>query len=291
MLSDIDYIEIFCNVDDFCKSFARWYTKQLISYGKIKRNRCIQMSLSEVLTILISYHQSGMACLKHYYFYLKSKRRDLFANMVHYDSFMKYIKKAFPALICMIKTIGGEVTQYMFIDATPMAVCHNLRQRRHKVFKGLAKKGRTSTGWFFGFKLHMLFNTKGEIVRLVITPGNVDDRAPVPDLLKDISCTLIGDKGYISKKLFNKLFDQGVTLITKIKKNMKNCLIHVKDKLMLTKRSLVETIFSSMKCLGTLIHTRHRCPVNAFTHLLAGLVSYQFRNDKPAIDKDLFLAP
>jgi hypothetical protein len=107
----------------------------------------------------------------------------------------------------------------------------------------------------------MLFNTHGEVVRLAITPGNIDDRAPVPDMLKDILCKLIGDKGYLSKKLFSTLFEQGTTLITKIKKNMKNCLMHVKDKLMLKKLSLVETIFSSMKCLQTLIHSRHRSPI------------------------------
>ena len=230
-----------------------------------------------------------MVCFKHYYFYLKSERKDLFQNMVHYDSFIRYIKKAFPCLLGIFKAIEGGVTEYMFIDATPMAVCHNLRERRHKVFKGMAAKGRNSTGWFFGFKLHMLFNTHGEVVRLAITPGNIDDRAPVPDMLKDISCKSIGDKGYLSKKLFSTLFEQGTTLITKIKKNMKNCLMHVKDKLMLKKRSLVETIFSSMKCLQTLIHSRHRSPINAFSHLLAGLINYQLRSDKPAIDKNLFI--
>lgn len=289
MLSEIDYIRIFCEVDDFCKGFEEWYVKQLISDRMVKRNRSAQMKLSEIITIMISYHGSGMACFKHYYFYLKSERKDLFQNMVHYDSFIRYIKRTFPCLLCIFKALEGGITEYMFIDATPMAVCHNLREKRHKVFKGMAAKGRTSTGWFFGFKLHMLFNTYGEVVRLAITPGNTDDRMPVPDMLKDISCKLVGDKGYLSKKLFNNLFEQGTTLITKIKKNMKNCLMHVKDKLMLKKRSLVETIFSSMKCLQTLIHSRHRSPINAFSHLLAGLINYQLRSDKPAIDKNLFI--
>ena len=289
MLSEIDYIRIFCEVDDFCKGFEGWYVKELISDGMVKRKRSLQMKLSEIITIMISYHASGMACFKHYYYYLKTERKDLFLNMVHYDSFIRYVKKAFSCLICMFKAIEGGITEYMFIDATPMAVCHNLREKRHKVFKDIAKKGKTSTGWFFGFKLHMLFNTHGEVVRLAITPGNTDDRAPVPDMLKDISCKLIGDKGYLSKKLFNTLFEQGTTLITKIKKNMKNCLMHVKDKLMLQKRSLVETIFSSMKSLRTLIHPRHRSPINAFSHILAGLINYQLRPDKPVIDKNLFI--
>ena len=125
-----------------------------------------------------------------------------------------------------------------------MAVCHNLREKRHKVFKGLAKKGKTSTGWFFGFKLHFIFNTYGEIVIMQITGGNIDDRLPVMSLVKDISAKLIGDKGYISKKLSAELFNQNVTLITKIKKKMKNCLMDMTDKMMLMKRSFIETIFS-----------------------------------------------
>ena len=99
-----------------------------------------------------------------------------------------------------------------------MAVCHNLREWKHKVFKGLALKGKTSTGWFFGMKIHMIFNTKGEIARVVITPGNVNDRKPVPHMVKGLVAKLIGDKGYLSKRLFQELFAQGVTLITKIKK-------------------------------------------------------------------------
>ena len=132
-------------------------------------------------------------------------------------------------------------------------------------------------------KLHLLFNTKGELIRLHITSGNVDDRAPVRDLLKEIKAKVIGDKGYLSQALFDDLFDQGVTLITKIKKRMKNKLMSLKDKAMLQKRGFIETIFSSLKSLGTLIHHRHRCPINAFAHLLAGLINYQLRQDKPSL--------
>lgn len=193
------------------------------------------------------------------------------------------VKRAFPALLCLLKSLQGEITEYLFIDATPMAVCHGLREKRHKTFKGLAAKGKTSTGWFFGMKLHLIINTKGEIVRLVITPGNVDDRKPVPDMMKGIVAKLIGDKGYLSKKLFQQLFEQGVTMITKIKKNMKNCLMEITDKLMLMRRGFIETVFSSLKSLGTLIHHRHRSIINAFSHLLAGFINYQLRDDKPSL--------
>ena len=249
------------------------------------------MSLSEIITILIAYHQSGMTCFKYFYLELMRNYKNLFTYLVHYDRFVSLIRLAFPALVCLLKTLEGTVTEYLFIDATPMAVCHNLREKRHKVFKGLAKKGRTSTGWFFGFKLHFVFNIHGEIVRMQITSGNINDRSPVMDLMKGISAKLIGDKGYISKKLSTELFAQKVTLITKIKKNMKNYLMDSTDKMMLMKRSFVETIFSSIKLLGTLIHHRHRSPINAFTHLFAGLINYQLRTDKPSLDQLLKLNP
>lgn len=232
-----------------------------------------------------------MACFKYFYLELLRTCYNLFPRLVHYDRFIKLIKLAFPALVCLFKSLEGKVTEYMFIDSTPMAVCHNLREKRHKVFKGLAFKGKTSTGWFFGFKLNLIFNTRGEIVRLQITRGNTSDLKPVADLVKGLKGNLIGDKGYISKKLFSQLFDQGVTLITKVKKNMKNCLMKTMDKLMLMKRSFIETIFSSMKSLNTLIHHRHRCPFNAFAHLFAGLINYQLRPDKPSLDQIVKLIP
>ena len=288
---NIDYDRLFCFVDDFYKGFEPWYKRSLICSGTRKRNRECKMSLSEIITILIAFHQSGMSCFKYFYLELIRNHKNLFKYLVHYDRFVALINLAFPALICLLKTLEGTVTQYLFIDATPMAVCHNLREKRHKVFKGLAKKGKTSTGWFFGFKLHFVFNTYGEIVRIQITGGNVNDRSPVMSLMKDISAKLIGDKGYISKKLSAALFEQGVTLITKIKKKMKNYLMDLTDKMMLMKRSFVETIFSSIKLLGTLIHHRHRSPVNAFTHLFAGLINYQIRTDKPSLDQLLKLHP
>ena len=92
----------------------------------------------------------------------------------------------------------GEISEYMFIDSTPHAVYHNRRDASHKVFKDLAAKGKISTGFFFGFKLHMLINTEGEIVRLTIRTGNCDDRSPVRDMMGGIKTKLIGDRGYLS---------------------------------------------------------------------------------------------
>lgn len=255
----------------------------MFSDDRLKRLRSGQIRLSEGVTILIAYHQSGCTCLKYFYLDLCVRGRHLFPWLVSYPRFVTLIKRAFPALLCLLKSIQGEVTEYLFIDATPIAVCHNLRIRRHRVFYKYATRGHTSTGWFYGMKLHLVFNTQGEMVRLMITPGHVDDRTPVRDLLRGIKARLIGDKGYVSQALFDDLFDQGVTLITKIKKRMNNRFMSLKDKAMLQRRGFIETIFSSLKSLGTFVHHRHRCPINAFAHLLAALINYQLRDDKPTL--------
>lgn len=289
---EIDYDTLFYSVDNFCQSFEPWYKKQLFCNNTVKtRQRDTQLHLSEVLTILIAYHQSGRSCFKYFYYDLTLNHRHLFPKLVHYARFMVMIKRSFPALIYMLKSLLGEVTEYLFIDSTPMTVCHNRREHSHKVFKGMAKKGKTSTGYFFGFKLHMLFNTNGEIVKLSVTPGNTDDRSPVRDMLKNIQARLVADKGYISQSLFDDLFEAGTTLITKVKKNMQNKLMKLDDKIMLMKRYFIESIFSSIKSLRTLIHHRHRSPINAFTHLIAGLIIYQLRDDKPTLNWIVKLHP
>ena len=184
----------------------------------------------------------------------------------------------------MLKTLEGKVTEYMFIDATPMAVCHNLREKRHKVFKGLAKKGRTSTGWFFGFKLHLVVNDQGELLAFCLTPGNVDDRQPVPELVQGFFGKIFGDKGYISQALFELLFEAGIQLVTGIRKNMKNRLIPLLDKLLSRKRSIIETINDQLKNISQIEHSRHRSVTNFMVNMVAGLVAYTHQEKKPSLN-------
>jgi hypothetical protein len=113
---------------------------------------------------------------------------------------------------------------------------------QHRVFAGLARRGKTSVGWFFGFKLHLVFNDRGELLNMQLTPGNIDDREPVPDLVQELFGKLFADKGYISQALGQRLRETcGLQLITQLKKNMKNRLLPLADKLLLRKRAIVET--------------------------------------------------
>jgi len=127
-----------------------------------------------------------------------------------------------PMVIYLKTCCLGNCTGISFIDSTRLPVCDNRRIHNHKVFKGIAKRGKCTIGWFYGFKLHLVINDKGEILNFMITQGNVDDREPIVggNLLKDMSGKLFGDKGYISEELTNALFVDGIHLITKIKKNI-----------------------------------------------------------------------
>ena len=144
----IDNDTLFTFVDNFICGFESWYEDYMLTDNKSKRRRRGQLKLSELITILLAYHQSGMACFQYFYIDFMRNRRHLFPNFVSYSRFVCLIKRAFPVLICMMKSVEGEVTKYLFIDSTSIAVCHNLRINLHQVIRGLAEHAHTSTGWF-----------------------------------------------------------------------------------------------------------------------------------------------
>ncbi len=170
------------------------------------------------------------------------------------------------------------------VDSTCLAVCHNRRIQQHRVFRGLAARGKTSVDWFFGFKLHLLFNDRGELLSFTLTPGNVDDRKPVPQFAKRLFGKLIGDKGYLSQPLLKQLQEQfGIELITVRRKNMKACELGLFDKLLLRKRAIVETIIDQLKNISQIEHTRHRSPINFLVNLVCGLIAYCHQPRKPSL--------
>ena len=241
MLSSHKITEIFFIIDEFDKNFEKIVSDHsLVRNTDLKqRNRKSTLSDSEVMTILILFHSGHYRDLKHYYInHVKNHMKSEFPETVSYNRFVELQKKVVVKLAIFLKMFClGKCTGISYIDSTPIRVCHIKREKQHKVFKGLAQKGQCSLGWFYGFKLHLIINDKGEILDFIITPGNIDDRKPLSDmnLHKRIFGKLFGDKGYISKDLFEKLFIDGVHLITKIKKNMKNSLMLLQDKIALRK--------------------------------------------------------
>lgn len=261
------------------------------------------MSKAEIMVIMILFHDSGYRCLKHFYIEKVCRHmRHLFPKVVSYNRwssesrsqtcldyaesrqrktivnrFVELEKEvAIPLALFIKKVLLGKCTGISFVDSTPLRVCRNQRIHIHKIFKGIAQRGKCSMGWFFGFKLHLICNERGELLNFMITPGDVDDRKPLEykAFVEFIYGKLVGDKGYISKNLFQRLFVDGIQLITKLKNNMKGALMSVSDKLLLRKRAIIETVNDELKNIAQVEHSRHRCFDNFIVNLLGAIAAY-----------------
>jgi hypothetical protein len=277
-------LELFCDVDDFCQHFSRQHAAPLSSRAG-KRVRQPGLSESEIMTIVIHFHQSGYRDFKDYYTkHVQIHLCSAFPELVSYSRFVTLMQRVVLLLWAYAQARCGRCTGISFVDSTALRVCTNRRIKRHKVFAGLAARGQCSLGWFYGFKLHLVINEYGEMLAFTLTPGNVDDRKPVPKLTKALFGKLFGDKGYLAQPLFKTLFEQGLQLITGIKANMKNRLMLMSDKLLLRKRFIIETINDQLKNQSQIEHSRHRSPINFVVNLVAGLIAYTWQPKKPAIN-------
>jgi hypothetical protein len=276
--------ELFCRVDDFWQQHGPLWRQPQLGRGPRRRQRARRLCESEIMTILILFHQAHYRTFKAFYTqYVCAHLRAEFPGLVSYTRFVDFIPTVLP-LCGFLKHCFGACTSTAFIDSTALAVCENLRIPHHRVFAGVARRGKTSVGWFFGFKLHLVVNDRGELLNMALTPGNVDDRTPVPDLVKRLFGKLFADKGYISQTLSRQLFeDFGLQLITKLKKKMKSRLLPLADKLLLRRRAILETIIDQLKNISQIEHTRHRSFLNFMVSLLCGLIAYCLQPKKPSL--------
>ena len=173
-------LELFCSVDYFWRQFAPSWHHDLLTSGQRQRIRLTDMHPSEIITILILFHQSHYRTFKAYYTeYVHRHLRSEFPILVSYSRFVELMPTVLVPLVAYLHTQLGQCSGISFIDSTPLAVCHNARIHSHRVFDGRAARGKTSVGWFYGFKLHLVVNDQGEILAFCLTPGNVDDQHPV----------------------------------------------------------------------------------------------------------------
>lgn len=284
---------LFCSVDDFCQQFEPMWHHQLLGNGLVHRNRRRSLCLSEIMTILIGFHQSSYRNFKAYYSKkVQAQWHAAFPGLVSYGRFVEWIPSTLLPLCAYLRSCFGKCTGISFLDATSLKVCHNRRIHQHKVFKDLAARGKTSVDWFFGFKLHLVVNDKGELLNFTLTPGNIDDRTPVPKLLQQLAGKVFADKGYVSQKLAKQLMQTtGVQLITKLRRTLKNRLIQLSDRLLLRKRSMIETVIDQLKNISQIEHSRHRSPVNCLVNVVCGLIAYTHQPKKPSIAIDHNLLP
>jgi hypothetical protein len=293
-------LELFCSVDDYCQNLKITLPVQPLGTGKKTRNRATRLTNSEIMTILIHFHQSGYRNFKHYYCrHVKVVLASEFPKTCDYYRFVALIKRCLLPLLGYLYSRFGVCEGVSFVDSTVLKVCHNRRIDSHRVFAGLSARGKNSMGWFFGFKLHIALNTKGELVGMHLGKGNQDDRDGLREILanpfKQLFGKLIADRGYIGKEFFKELYKKyEVELVTGLKKNMKSMLPQTSENIFfLRKRCIIETIIDQLKNMMQIEHTRHRSFTGFSVNLICGLIAYCLQPNKPSLlsGKDVLLTP
>ena len=286
----MDIVELYVIIDDFCKKFTPKYIKLLKGKGFISRNRNSMLNNSEIILIILLFTQSGYKYFKWFYINeLMTEHRTYFKQLPSYNRFVELMPRSLPILLRLLSYLLYNARRngcgLEYIDSTRIPVCHNKRTNSHKLFTGIAKIGKSTMGWFFGFKLHITCDTLGNLTSMAFTSGNTDDRVPVMKLIKGFAGKMFADKGYISAKLSGQLQQLGITLITTPKKNMKSRFIPANffDVILHKKRSIIESVISILKGKLQLCHSRHRSLYNFVVHIVSVLVGYQLLCNKPKI--------
>ena len=281
--------QFYVELDDFCKEFEQELSKRPVIEGAVKsRRRAGNLSDAEMMSIYLLFHFGQFTNFKSFYtMYVQKHLVDLFPDIISYERFNARQHRILIPLMMYLKQRGlGKSRGINYIDSTLLRVCHIKRENQHKVFKNVATKGKSTMGWFFGFKLHLIINDKGELLSFYLTKGNVDDRnlEVMKAMTKDIFGKLFGDKGYISKALKQLLFEDGIQLITKVRKNMKTQNLSDIDAVLLRKRALVESVNDELKNICKIEHSRHRSVKGFLVNLIAALTAYCFFPKKPSLN-------
>ena len=266
-------VALFCCLDDFAKLVEAWEHHQLLPASGQRRRRG-KLCLGEMLFIMVLLPVSAYKDFKHFRLYgIRQQYRDCFGELPSYSRFVSLPPRLLLPFYLLLHYCRGEEIGIYFTEGAKLAVCHNGRINRNRVFRGLAKRGRSTMGWFFGFKLHVLINHKGQIVAFKATAGNTDDRQPLEAMSAALQGKVFADEGYLSKSLLLRLWQRGLHLVTGIRRNMKNYLMPMLDKLLLRKRFIIETLFDKLKSHMGLEHTRRRSPMNALVHIISCLAA------------------
>jgi hypothetical protein len=276
-------IEIFVQVDDFCQELEQW----LRSQGKYKPIYHGRMSMSEMMAILIFYHHSGYKCFQYYYEeMIRFDIADDFPLAVSYKHFLSLIPRCLNHLFLFSKWQCSQAlpADAYYIDSKKLPICHNRRIKSNRVFKHIAMHGKSSTGWFYGFKIHLVINNLGEIAAFELSTANIADNNHelLKEIFKNLKGNCYGDKGYITS-IFEELYEQGIRLISKVRSNMKNKLIHLSDRYYLFKRGVIESVNDILMTVCDIEHTRHRSPLNFLTHTVGAVIAYGFLDQKPSV--------
>jgi hypothetical protein len=281
-------VEIYVHCDDFIKDFMNHYKRTTVGpKTRRKPTREPALSASEIICICIYYHLSGFKCFQYYYYKVVQKQllHD-FPNLVSYERFIALCPRVMPLLFAYLN-FGriGKPTGIYYSDSKKLPVCDNRRIHQNRVFRDMADRGKSSTGWFFGFKVFIVVNQFGQLMKCGINKASKADNNFdwMMQLFEGFKGLMFTDKGFISSAAFEKLYQKGLKLITGIRSNMKNKLMNWNEKLLHKKRGMIEAVNDILMTVCDIDHTRHRSPFNFFVNLFSGLIAYTFFDKVPSI--------
>jgi hypothetical protein len=288
LINPLKIIQIFCEMDDFVQSVEKFLQGRLLGSCSPHAVNEPTISLQEMMCIEVLYHLSGYKCFQYYYHQVveQGALRSYFPSAPSYNRFVQLKPRILPLVILFVNSCRlGHLCGIYYADSTSITVCHNRRIHSNKVFNGKATRGKTSTGWFYGFKLFLVVNAFGEIMKVMFTKGNLADNN-IDHLVKffdKLKGWVFADKGFINGKATEQLLQKGLHLVTGIRSNMKNKLMNYQQKILLQKRGMIESINDILKTICDIEHTRHRSPVNALLNIYAGVCAYTFLERLPNI--------
>lgn len=280
-----DFTYFFCIIDDFFQKFEASYWEFLKHNNKRLRMRSSQLKISEIVFIAIWYKCSHFNNFKAFFLSLKQNQSQLFRYLPCYQRMVHLISAHQLALHALHFALMKDCqSHYLWIDSTTLPVCKNQRIQRHKSLAAIATRGKSSMGWFFGCKLHLIMNQSGEIVRTALSNGHTADIKMVEQLVKVLKAKLYADRGYISQELKSRLKAQGTDLVTYHRKNMKSVQLSTVDEYHLKQRNKIETLFSLLKGKYHLVTSKARSIEGYLAGIYASLCAYQLcHQNKPTI--------
>ncbi len=284
-------ITIYCFVEDFLKGILGSIKYALKRPDQNtpptpKRN----LTLAELVSLAIFKSVSGHRNWKDFYQNIKSYHKKDFPGLPVYENFLRAMNAlSLVALLLLhgfmefFKSITSKEDPKL-TDSTKLEVCKIKREFTHKVAKRIARKAKSSMGWFYGFKLHIICNGLMQILNFRITSGNTDDRKGLEMIWDDIFGMIIADAGYLGEDWQKKAQNLGKHLLTGVRANMKKIMTETQHKL-LKLRQCAETVFSVLKLRFGIESTLPRSELGFFAHYIWSITAYQFKKFVEFLDR------
>lgn len=282
----MDLVAIFYHVDNFCKQFEKWRINRFLMLAGSSEKSRGNLVESEIMSIMI-YYAACSNDFKHFKAFYRHKHAELknaFPNLVSYERIIELKESVELHMIVFLMSLFAECTGVSYVDSAKIEACSTKRAQRHKTLAGLAQWGKTGSGWFYGFKIHVVANHLREIVNVCITPGNIADNNEhvIKKMTSNLFGKIFGDKGYIlNETLWADIYYQGLQFIFHLRANMKPKLMLMEDKMLLRKRaSVIETLFGILKDRMSLQYTRVRSIYGFVCNIISMLIAYQLKVTK-----------